>query len=225
METLHRPEGHHDHENKHHEHLDRLVIFVNKRQFTKADGVKPEMTVEEIAKLAKIPFEIAIVRRYHGHHFSQPMDGDIEIVTGDHFAVTRKRVDGGHDVSDRVGLELRRLQEGGTEVQRLNAPDNAIVYKGLPVLGRPELGAVDVLVQIPHGYPAQMIDYAALPADSPLIGRVKGAPQEVFNSGSRQWRKISYHPHGNGGAGPWNPQQHGFDTYFVEILSWLEDVK
>lgn len=212
-------------ENQCHEKPEHLVIFVNKKEFTKKDGVKSEMTVEEIAKLAKIPFEVATVRRYRGHHFSEPMDGDIEIVTGDHFAVTRKKVDGGHGSDDRIAQEVQRILDGGAQVQRLGAPDNALVYQGMPVLGKPDLAPVDVLVQIPPGYPAQMIDYAALPVDSPLIGRVKGAAQDVFTSGGRQWRRISYHPHGNGGAGPWNPQEHGFDTYYAEVLSWLEDSK
>jgi hypothetical protein len=204
-----------------HEKPEPAFIIVNKRKFTKADGVKPEMTVEEIAQLVGISPDVAVVRRFHGQHFSQPMDGDIELITGDQFVVTRKRVDGGH--GDRVDLELQRIKEGGGQIQHLPAPDNAVIYRELPILGRPEMGMVDVLVQVPPGYPAQMIDYAALPANSPLIGRVKGAPQDVFTCGGRQWRRISYHPHGNGGAGNWNPQVHGFDTYLGEILSWLGD--
>jgi hypothetical protein len=208
-----------------HKELEHLHIFVNSRRFDKAHGVKLDMTVADIANLAKISPEVAVVRRYHGKHYSEPMHGDIEIVSGDHFVVTRKKVDGGSGAADRVDTELQRIAEGGGEARRLPHPENAVIYLGLPVLGRPELGQVDVLVQIPPGYPAQMIDYAFLPSDSPLVGRVKGSPQDVITCGGRQWRRISYHPHGNGGAGPWNPQGHGFDTYLAEILSWLGDSK
>lgn len=206
-------------------------IYVNNRRFDEAHGVKPEMTIAEIAKLVGVPADIAVVRRYMGHHCSEPMDGDIEIVSGDHFTCTRKKVDGGKDTTDRVDVELENIRRGGGRVERLVAPasailpNGAIVFYNLPIVGKPELGHTDVLVPVPGAYPGQMIDHAALPADSPLIGRVKGSPQEVFSCGGRQWRKISYHPHGNGGAGPWNPQVHGFDTYLGEILSWLGDIQ
>lgn len=205
------------------EHVEHIVIFVNKLRFMDPK-VKPIMSVAEIAGLVGIPAECAVVRRLQGNKPGDPLSGNVELKNGDHFSATRKKVDGGKG-GDRVDGELRRIEEGGGQVQRLAAPDNAVVYRELPILGRPEMGTVDVLVHIPGGYPAQMLDHAALPSDSPLIGKVKGAPQEVFNCGGRQWRKISYHPHGNGGAGPWNPQIHGFDTYLGEVLSWLADLQ
>ena len=38
----------------------------------------------------------------------------------------------------------------------------------------------------------------------------------------RTWQLASYHPHQNGGGGPWDQLRHGFHTYLDHILSWLE---
>ena len=71
-------------------------------------------------------------------------------------------------------------------------------------------------------YPGQFIDWAYLPNDSPLIGRVKGSPQdERITSLGVVWRRISYHPHSGGGGPAWNPGLHGFHTYIGELVSWL----
>ena len=67
-----------------------------------------------------------------------------------------------------------------------------------------------------------MLDWAYLPEGSPLIGKLKGKLQEHrIRADGRVWVQISYHPHGNGGGGPWNAARHGFHTYLGELLSWL----
>lgn len=87
------------------------------------------------------------------------------------------------------------------------------------------MATTDVLVPVPAGYPAAMLDLAYLPEGSALIGRVKGAPQTTINAGGRVWRQISYHPHNGGGGPPWNPNVHGFHTYIDELLTWLGGLK
>jgi hypothetical protein len=99
--------------------------------------------------------------------------------------------------------------------------DGFVIYKNIPARLSGFL-KTDVIVQVPQGYPAAMIDRAGLPVDSPLIGRVKGSPQEVIQVGGRSWRMISYHPHNGGGGLPWDLSMHGFHTYLSEVLAWLE---
>lgn len=73
-----------------------LHIFVNRIKFEESDGVKPIMTVAEIAALAKVTADNAIVRFETGPN-KDPLDPavPIEIKNGQHFLVTRKVVDGG----------------------------------------------------------------------------------------------------------------------------------
>jgi len=33
---------------------------------------------------------------------------------------------------------------------------------------------------------------------------------------------VSYHPHNGGGGPPWNKDRHGLQTYYTEILSWIQ---
>lgn len=221
METQHSESKKKCHEQK----PVHIHIFVNHRRFDESDGVNKKMNVSEIAKLVGVAPDAAIVRRLMGHKYGEPLSGDIKVKPGDRFVVTRRRVDGGYDNEDRIGREVRLLEEGGQRVKRLAAPDNAVIYLQIPVLKHPDLNETDVLVRPPSGYPSAMLDHAWLPDGSPLIGKVKGSPQDILISDGRKWRKISYHPHGNGGAGPWDPRIHGFHTYFSEILSWLEDMK
>jgi hypothetical protein len=114
---------------------------------------------------------------------------------------------------------LRELADLSWQTQLLEGQD-AVIYVGLPS----SLGVVektDVLVPVPSGYPQAMLDYAFLPADSPLKGLVPGAVQGNLQFGDRAWTQISYHPH-NGGGGPmWDPRIHGFHTYVDEVLTWL----
>ena len=74
-----------------------LVIFVNGKRKTEADGVTDPMSVDAIARLAGLTADTAIVRRRQGESgpVSEPLTGFVEIKNGDHFVVTRKTVEGG----------------------------------------------------------------------------------------------------------------------------------
>lgn len=74
-----------------------LVIFVNGKRKTEADGVTDPMSVDAIARLAGLTGDTAIVRRRQGESgpVSEPLTGIVEIKNGDHFVVTRKTVEGG----------------------------------------------------------------------------------------------------------------------------------
>jgi hypothetical protein len=74
-----------------------LHIFVNRRKFGPADGVKEEMTGKDIAALVGVPANLAVVRRDDGSHQAEiGIDEKIRIKNGEHFLVTRKVVEGGH---------------------------------------------------------------------------------------------------------------------------------
>lgn len=212
------------HDNHHGEKCgEGLHIFVNKRHYGESCGVKKKMTVEEIAKLigwghtqVKVRFSCP-----RSEVMSEPIDGEIEIVNGDYFIVTRCNVQGGY--VDRIEAELKTLSKAGQEVKFLPAPFPCLIYKNVFTPTGKLVKATDVLVPVPNSYPAVMIDRLAVPEGSPLIGKLKGAPQEIVVVDGITWRLISYHPHTNGGAGPWQPGVHGFHTYYGEILSWLGD--
>lgn len=86
-----------------------LHIFVNRRKFEEGDGVRPEMTGQQIAILVNVPPENAIVRiesvpsRGEVGVVVEPvpeigevdLDTVINIVSGMHFLVTRRIVEGG----------------------------------------------------------------------------------------------------------------------------------
>ncbi len=138
------------------------------------------------------------------------------------FDVVRKKVDGGFQ-SPRVDLELEKLRAAGQPVTLIESAP-AVIYRGLRTRPGYSIAATDVLVPVPPTYPGHMIDWAYLPSDSPLIGRVKGQPQDhLVLADGRTWRRISYHPHNGGGGPAWNPALHGFHTYAGELLSWLYD--
>jgi hypothetical protein len=80
-----------------HENKAKLVIFVNHKQKTEADGVKPEMTVGEIAALVGLTAETATVQRERDGKASEPLSGTIHVFNDEQFIVTRKKVEGGHD--------------------------------------------------------------------------------------------------------------------------------
>ncbi len=71
-------------------------IFVNRRRFGTSDGVKREMTGQEIASLVRVPPDVAVVRRE-----KPPLEGEVgmnqplKIEGGEHFLVTRRVVEGG----------------------------------------------------------------------------------------------------------------------------------
>lgn len=75
-----------------------LHIFVNRRKFGEGDGVRPQMTGAEIAALVDVPAGNAIVRIDSGDDKRQVgIDERITVEMGEHFLVTRKVVEGGHD--------------------------------------------------------------------------------------------------------------------------------
>lgn len=74
-----------------------LVIFVNRKKKTQADGVKPEMTVNEIAALVGLTAETATVQQEEHGKAGPPLSGTVDVHNGDHFLVTRKTVEGGHE--------------------------------------------------------------------------------------------------------------------------------
>jgi hypothetical protein len=203
-----------------------LHIFVNRKKFDEAGGVKPVMKGREIAELVKIPPDNAVVRR--GNTADSPvvgLDEEIEVKEGEHFLVTRKTVEGGFDVPERIRRELEVLAAGGLTAEYVNEDGRgAVIYRNVTTAGRarglPE--RTDVLVPVPGGYPGGMIDMAALPLGSPLLGRVKGSPnQAILTAIGVQWSLVSYHPHNGGGAPPWDQMRHGFHTYYDEVVTWL----
>lgn len=127
---------------------------------------------------------------------------------------------------ERILRELTILQEGNQKVQLVSAGRDYVLYRDIPTAGlRFSLPtSADVIVPVPNGYPAAPIDLAGLPAGSPLLGRVKGGQnnQGVVHADGRTWQLASYHPHNNGGGGPWDQMRHGFHTYIDHLLSWLE---
>jgi hypothetical protein len=202
-----------------------LRITVNARPFTEANGVKPEMSRVAIAALVypDNPDDTTVTFVSDGN---RPLGAEevVKIHGCEVFDVVRKNVSGGYEET-RVTRELAELQGEGMNVVVITDPTPAVIYPGLRSGFSDGAGAVlmtDVLVPIPAGYPGQLIDWAYLPADSPLIGRVKGSPQDQFiTAAGRQWRQISYHPHNGGGGPKWDPTVHGFHTYLAEVLSWL----
>ena len=84
-----------EHENEHKKH--ELVIFVNRKRKTEADGVKPVMTVNEIAELVGLTAETANVQEERDGKAGPPLSGTVHIHNDEHFLVTRKKVEGGHD--------------------------------------------------------------------------------------------------------------------------------
>lgn len=75
-----------------------LHIFVNRRKFEEGDGVKPTMTGAEIAALVDVPPANAVVRRDSGPDKSEiGVEETVQVKNGDHFLVTRRVVEGGHE--------------------------------------------------------------------------------------------------------------------------------
>lgn len=205
-----------------------LHIFVNRRKFGVEEGVQPEMTGRQIAGLVGVPADVAIVRR--GNTADSPeigLDDVIHIKLAEHFLVTRKVVEGGFETSERIRRELAQLAAGGQVAQFFSVGRQVVLYRDVPVApvnGLPPM--TDVVVPVPGGYPASMIDLAGLPVDSPLLARVAGGAnnQGIVVVEGREFRLASYHPHNNGGGPPWDQTRHGFHTYFDHLLAWLAKV-
>src|SRR5260370_16062116 len=109
---------------------------------------------------------------------------------------------------DRIEKELAVLREGGKEAILLSGSREVVIYRAGPSHGA-HLGlqaASDVVVPVPSGYPASMIDLAGLPLGSPLLPHVRGGAnsQGIIEADGRQWQLASYHPHNGGGAPPWD---------------------
>lgn len=201
-----------------------LTIVVNKQTFGEADGVKPEMTGREIASLVSSQPDKTEVTRVKGkERVPVGLDDKVQIFNCEEFCVIRTNVVGGFEPT-RVERELYSLKENGGEVSFVNSPLPCVIYHRLPTRsGYPHLSETDVLVTIPAAYPGVMLDGAYLPSDSPLLGRVEGAPQgNTVHALGHNWQLVSYHPHNGGGGPAWNKDRHGLHTYYTELLSWIQ---
>jgi hypothetical protein len=127
---------------------------------------------------------------------------------------------------ERIERELAILRTGGLVAEHIPGPRQVVLYRAVPTGGaRVGLPATtDVVVPVPPGYPASLIDLAGLPVGSPFWPRVKGsnALQGELDADSRRWMLASYHPHTNGGGPPWNQSRHGFHTYLDHLIAWLD---
>ena len=126
---------------------------------------------------------------------------------------------------ERIDRELAQLREGGLVAELLSAEREVVLYRDVPTDG-PQCGlpaTADVIVPVPPGYPAAMIDLAGLPIGSPFLPRVKGGQnsQGILHVDNRVWQLTSYHPHNGGGGPPWDQTRHGFHTYLDQIIAWL----
>jgi len=204
-----------------------LSITVNSRQFTESEGVKAEMTGEEIASLVypQAPRETRVWQRDHGRDREIRLTEVVNIRGCEVFDVVRRKVDGGYELA-RIEREVDLLNGTGTQVKLIVLPTPAVIYTALRTQPGNPVKSTDVLVPVPAGYPGQFIDWAYLPEGSPLIGRVAGSPQgHVIQADRRAWRQISYHPHNGGGGPPWDPTAYGFHTYVTELVAWLYNAR
>ncbi|MBI3864174.1 MAG: hypothetical protein HY290_20005 [Planctomycetia bacterium] len=126
---------------------------------------------------------------------------------------------------ERIDRELLLLREGNQAAEFFSEARPTVLYRAVPTDGaRRGLPVVtDVIVPVPDGYPASLIDLAGLPVGSPFLVLVKGGGnnQGIVTVDGRQWQLASYHPHNGGGGPPWDQLHHGFHTYFDHILAWL----
>jgi hypothetical protein len=126
---------------------------------------------------------------------------------------------------ERIELELGQLREGNLLAELVLDPRALVVYHDVPT-GGAKLGlptTTDVIVPVPGGYPASLIDLAGLPVGSPLLPRLKGGQnnQGIVTAVGRQWQLASYHPHNGGGGPAWDQMRHGFHTYVDQLIAWL----
>jgi hypothetical protein len=125
----------------------------------------------------------------------------------------------------RIEHELARLREGRFFAELVLDPRALVLYHNVPTdgerIGLPS--TTDVIVPVPAGYPAGLIDLAGLPVDSPFLPRLKGGQnnQGIVTVCDRQWQLASYHPHNGGGGPPWDQMRHGFHTYLDHLIAWL----
>lgn len=128
---------------------------------------------------------------------------------------------------ERIERELAILLAGGQVAELITTNGRTLVlYRNVPTagarVGLPEVA--DVVVPVPPGYPAALIDLAGLPVGSPFLPRVKGGQnnQGILDADGRQWQLASYHPHNGGGGPPWDQTRHGFHTYMDHLIAWLD---
>jgi hypothetical protein len=127
--------------------------------------------------------------------------------------------------TERIDREIGILRTGNQEAALIVGERPVVLYRMVPTdgtrLGLPS--SSDVIVPVPAGYPAAMIDLAGLEVGSPFLARVKGGQnnQGIVAADSRQWQLASYHPHNGGGAPAWDPARHGFHTYIDSLIAWL----
>ena len=127
---------------------------------------------------------------------------------------------------ERIEQELALLREGGQLADLFTEGRAVVVYRQVPTgglaIGLPP--TEDVVVPVPPGYPANMIDLAGLPMGSPFLGRARGSQnnQGAILVAGRQWQLASYHPHNGGGGPPWDQMRHGFHTYLDQLIAWLD---
>jgi hypothetical protein len=127
---------------------------------------------------------------------------------------------------ERIERELALLREGGQLADLFSEGRPLVLYRQVPTAGA-QIGlpsAEDVIVPVPAGYPASMIDLAGLPVGSPFLGRARGSQnnQGIVAVAGRQWQLASYHPHNGGGGPPWDQMRHGFHTYLDQLIAWLD---
>jgi hypothetical protein len=128
---------------------------------------------------------------------------------------------------ERIERELAILSRGSQTAELITSGGRTLVlYRKIPTsgskFGLPEV--TDVVVPVPSGYPAALIDLAGLPVGSPFLPRVKGGQnhQGTLDADGRQWQLASYHPHNGGGGPPWDQTVHGFHTYIDHLIAWLD---
>jgi len=130
---------------------------------------------------------------------------------------------------ERIERELALLKEGGQQAFLITAGSRPVVlYRGVPTGGASKglPSVTDVVVPVPDGYPAGVIDLAGLPRTSALLPRLRGGPnnQGIVHAEGLEWQLASYHPHSNGGGPPFDPLAHGFHTYFDHLIAWLDRI-
>lgn len=129
---------------------------------------------------------------------------------------------------ERIERELLKLKEGGQVAELLTNSRAVVLYRAVPTdgarFGLPP--TTDVVVPVPPGYPAAMIDLAGLPVGSPLLPKLKGGNnnQGVVSVDNRSFQLASYHPHNGGGGPPWDQTKHGFHTYLDQLIAWLHRI-
>ncbi|MEC5125982.1 E2/UBC family protein [Verrucomicrobiales bacterium BCK34] len=198
-----------------------LRIRVNNQMFTEAEGVTATMTGAAIAKLVYPNAPNPRVKETTpGDKAEIPLNQTVSIENCDSFRVFRKGVVAGFQ-ANRLEAELETLRTGGGKVTLVNGDRPVVIYHDVPYFVKGNEGVTDVLVAVPSGYPARMLDNAYLLSDCPILGNAPGATQEQMTANGQSWQKKSVHPHASNGGNPWDQNIHGIHTYYGEILSWL----